>query len=418
MKKYKCSVCGQIFESAGMPDVCPICNAGRNALSEVVESNLFKLDTAEKFVIIGGGIASLECAKAIRDRNATASITLICGEGIIPYNRPMLSKLLATGLPFERLAVEPYGYYQKHSITLVCDATVTAVNTTDKTVALSDGRVLGYDKLCIATGANANNPITATDGSVPVHVLRTLSDALTLEDFGNGKKVFIVGGGILGVEAAAGLKKMGADVTVLERGDRIVAAQADEETSYRFADALERAGIAVRVNASVEKIENGCVFFSNGSSEKADAVLASAGVRSEISLAKAAGLATDRGIKVDRQMRSSVPDVFAAGDCAQVDGFTGGLWSTSSPQGTVAGAVMAGDKGLYEQPLISTVFEELGIAIFICGRINGEGLTYSIERTEDTYSKLVYSAGKLVGCILFGNIDRAYKLQSMINGKE
>ena len=419
MKKYKCSVCGQVFESEGMPEVCPICGAGQDAIEEAADSISFSRDTIEKFVIIGGGIAGLECAKAIRKRNNTAQITMICGEGIIPYNRPMLSKLLASGLPFDALAAEPYDYYKKHNINLVCDASASKIQTEEKSVELTDGRKLIYDKLCIATGANANNPIVNTDGSIPVKVLRTLRDALELEDIGKGRKIFIVGGGILGIEAAAGLKKMGADVTVLERGDRIIKQQADEETSFRLADSLENAGIGIRLNTSVEKIADSTVFFTDGTEEAADVVLASAGVRSEISLAKEAGIATDRGIIADRLMRTSVQDIFAAGDCAQLEGFLGGLWATSAPQGAVAGAVMAGDESAeYEPPVISTLFEEAGASMFICGRINGSDLRYEIERSPETYSKLAYSGDKLTGFILFGDIRRAYELRNIVEGKE
>lgn len=419
MKKYKCNVCGQIFESESMPEVCPICGAGRDAIEEVADSINFSRDTIEKFVIIGGGIAGLECAKAIRKRNNTAQITMICGEGIIPYNRPMLSKLLASGLPFDALAVETYDYYQKHNINLICDALASKIQTKEKIVELTDGRKLAYDKLCIATGANANNPIGNTDGSIPVKVLRTLRDALELESIGNGSKIFIVGGGILGIEAAAGLKKMGADVKVLERGDRIIKQQADEEASFRLADSLEKAGIGIRLNISVEKISRKTVFFTDGTEESADMILASAGVRSEISLAKEAGIATDRGIIVDRFMRTSVQDVFAAGDCAQLDGFLGGLWATSSPQGAIAGAVMAGDESAeYKQPVISTLFEEFGASMFICGRINGSNLRYEVESSAEAYSKLAYSGDKLTGFILFGDIRRAYDLRNIVAGKE
>ena len=418
MKKYKCTVCGQIFEGDA-PDVCPICGAGREAIEEIGVVSDFNRDTLEKFVIIGGGIAGLECAKAIRQRNKTADITMVCGEGVIPYNRPMLSKLLAYGLPFETLAAEPYDYYIKHGIKLICDASVSKIRTSDKTAELTDGRSLDYDKLCIATGANANNPINNTDGSIPVLVLRTLRDALELERVGKSSKIFIVGGGILGIEAAAGLKKMGADITVLERGDRIIKQQADEETSLRLTEALEKAGIRILLNISVEKVCEGKVHFTNGTNEAADIVLASAGVRSEISLAAEAGLAADRGIIVDNCMRTSEKDVFAAGDCAQLAGHLGGLWATSAPQGEIAGSVMAGDESAaYEQPVITTLFEEAGASMFICGRINGDDLRYEIESSAYAYSKLAYSGEKLAGFILFGDISRAYELKSVIDGKE
>ena len=202
VQRWRCLVCGQIFEGTEPPVPCPVCGAGKDAFEPVSDNGpAFSNNTDQSFVIIGGGVAALETAKAIRERDHTASIRVICGEGTFPYNRPALSDVIADGFSFQSITLEPFSYYGENHIEMIFDEAVS-IDKADKTVALKNGAQLHYDKLCIAVGANAFNPLKSGEETIPCSVLRTFDDSQQILEQAAGKPVIVLGGGILGIEAA------------------------------------------------------------------------------------------------------------------------------------------------------------------------------------------------------------------------
>ncbi len=408
-KKWRCMVCGQVFEGDHPPVPCPVCGAGEQAFEPVAEeTEVFHRDTQEHFVLIGGGAAAMECAKALRQRNKTAAITMICGEGVLPYNRPALSDVVADGLSYLSIMLQDASWYEnEQNFTMVTEAKAARILPNEKKVELENGQTFSYDKLLIATGADPFMPVTLAPDAMPAFSLRTFADAQALLSAAKPQRhAAIVGGGILGIEAAVALAGRGLKVTVLEYGDRIIKAQADEFVSKRLAEHLESRGMTVRTGVSVSRVEKDHLLLSDGSALACDLVLVSAGVRSQTALAKDCGIAVERGIVVDASMRTSLPDIYAAGDCAEYQGRTCGLWSTAAAMGKTAGSAMAGQPETEYLPLPpATVFEEDGISIFSAGNTgspNSQTLLFE-NRFSNIYRKLVFEGGRLTGVIFYGD---------------
>ncbi len=416
--KWRCEVCLQVFEGDQPPVPCPVCGAGVDAFVPVAEEQgAYKRDAYENIVIIGGGVAGLEAARSVRERNSLAAIAVICGEGRPPYNRPALSDVVADGYSFAAIELEDADFYGKNRITLIMDARAERVDTAAHTVHLSDGRELRYDKLCLATGASAFNPVKEEAGSVPCTVLRTYDDALRVMEYASGgNRAVIVGGGILGIEAAAALRERGCRVTVLELSGGLLSLQADEETSEHIRSALESAGIHVITGLSVASVDASGAQLTDGSRIDADFILASAGIRSDTRLARDMGLLTNRGVAVDEWMRTSMENVFAAGDCAQVNGKVAGLWSAAAAQGQAAGASMAGDDSApYMEAVPATSFEGLGVKLFSAGRVRGKSLSVmSFKEPYGSYKKLFFEKGALCGAVFFGDAGKSAGAISLI----
>lgn len=345
--KWKCTVCGYIHEGNEPPDECPMCGLGAELFEPLAEEKTdkkFKKDTSERFVIIGGGAAAYECALAIRERNKKCSIVMLSSEEVPPYYRPSLSKMIAEGLDIENIVLEKESFYDEVDITLWTGVTVTKIDISNKTVILDNEGIIDYDKLCICTGARAFNPIKAGENGIPMQTLRTFSDAQNLISLAKEKKnALIIGGGILGIEAAESLNKLGVNVMVAELSDRILSAQPDEEKSASEKARLELMGIKILTNISSTETTSNGVLLKNGSVIEADFALVSAGIRSNISIAEEAGLEVNRGIIVDEKMKTSADDVYAAGDCAELNGKVGGLWTVATEQGEIAGSAMTGE---------------------------------------------------------------------------
>ena len=405
--KWRCLVCGQVFEGEEPPVPCPVCGAGRDAFEPAAgeEAPPFRLDTQEKFVIIGAGAAGFECAKALRQRNHTASITLIGQEDPMPYNRPALSDVIADGYSLPNVLLESYDFFEANQISLITGETVAAVDLERKTVQTQSGETYAYDKLCVATGAAPFNPIKRPDNGVPVKTLRTFEDAQEIIRLAQGKNVLVVGGGILGLEAAAALRERGCKVTVVELADRILALQADAAGSQAVREGFEQLGISVHTGKTVKDVTESGAVLTDGTVLEADMILVSIGVRSNLGLIQAMGLQCGRGVIVNEWMETSQKDVYACGDCAEFSGRVPGLWPVAVSQGQAAGAAMAGDReSPYTPPIASLVFEYAGIHLFSAGNVKDETETRLTLHDRKNYKLLYFQQGKLCGTLFLGDL--------------
>ena len=276
----------------------------------------------ETIVIIGAGQAGAQAVQSLRADGFSGPITMVGDEAYPPYQRPPLSKAYLLGT-FERprLFLKADTYYAEAGCEVLLDTSAKAIHRAERTVELSDGRKLAYDKLLLATGARVRR-LKCPGADLPgIHYLKTIADVDGLQDvFHAGKRIAIVGGGYIGLEVAAVGAKRGLDVTVFEAMDRLMARAVSPELSAFYAAEHEKAGVTLKLKTGVEAIEgDGKVerVIAGGQSYPADIVLVGIGVIPCDELAVAAGLASEDGIVVDQNARTGDPHIWAAGDCTR-----------------------------------------------------------------------------------------------------
>ena len=272
-------------------------------------------------VVIGAGQAGASCVAKLRNGGFEGKITLIGAEPCPPYQRPPLSKGYLLGdMTLERLFLRPEAFYADQGIALKTDCRVTAIDPEARVLSTTEGEV-AYDELVLATGSLPRRLPAAIGGDlVGVFTVRDLADVDAMAPrFVKGAKVLIVGGGYIGLEAAAVAAKLGLEVTLVEMADRILQRVAAPETSDYFRALHEGHGVTLREGVGLERLlGEGHVTgarLSDGTEIAADFVITGVGIEPDITLAKAAGIEIDNGIKVDAQGRTSVPGIWAAGDC-------------------------------------------------------------------------------------------------------
>lgn len=403
----QCLVCGEVFDAA--LGQCPVCGVGLEQCKPVqLSAPEGGSDTAEKFLILGGGTAAFNAAKAIRERNATCSIVILTSEDALPYNRPMLTKTLLSGASPEDIAIEPASWYDERDIYVVTGCTVTAIDPAEKLVACQGGMGFAYDKLIYALGARCFLPPIPGSDQPHVVTIRTVDDARRVRSFiGAGEDAVVIGGGVLGLEAAWALRQGKVNVTILEQGPQIMARQIDADAAALLTEAIAAQGVTLLHNAKTERIGADQVTLADGSVLPAKLVIVSAGIRANTAVAEAAGLAVSRNIVVDEHMRTSAPDVYACGDCAVYGGLSYGLWSEASEMGRIAGVNASGGDEAYAPVSRPLIFHGMGTALFALGDCGKKGLDYQVRelRRDGRYEKYYLAAGRLTGAILLGDIS-------------
>jgi flavorubredoxin/NADPH-dependent 2,4-dienoyl-CoA reductase/sulfur reductase-like enzyme/rubredoxin len=407
--RWRCLVCGYIHVGAEPPEICPACGVGKeNFVRESIEDEFIN-DSKERFAIIGGGIAALSAAEAIRKRNRTAEIIMLSEEKNRPYFRPALSDLLSEDLPDNRLFVYDNAWYENNRIDLRTATRVAKIDTTAKKLELENGQNIEFDKLIIATGARSNIPPINGAEKQGVFSLRSLEDAFTLKEaMKSAKKAVVIGGGVLGLEAVWEMVSNKIPVTVVEHNQRLMPRQLDEASSARLQELIIKKGVKLCLGVATEEIMGESqvtgVKLSNGEILEADLVLLSTGVRPNVKLAQEAGINVEQGIVVDDNMRTSVNNIYAAGDVAQFGERPVGLWPVSMEMGRIAGAAAAGDWVQYKQPLLSTMLVAFDREIFSIGEVNLPAeecrVVEVVDPVEQYYKKSYIKDGVLLGEII------------------
>ncbi len=420
-KFWKCLVCGAVVEGNEPPAACPVCGVGPKQFVEVeVADTSFISEKEERFVIIGSGAAGITACEEIRKRNKVCTIEIISSEEVIAYNRPMLTKGILSEVDPINFFVKPYDWYQENKIRLSLGATVQSIDKDKKEIILDSGDVRSYDKLILATGAEAFiPPIPGADKS-GVFAIRKLHDVNQLQEFlETVEHAAVIGGGILGLEAAWELKKAGKSVTVIEMAPRIMGKQLDERASQLLKDATEHVGIQVVTGIGISEITGNAsatgVKLSDNSVVKAELVILSTGVKQNIYLAKEIGAETDRSIKVNDKMETSIKDIYACGDCAEFEGVNYAIWGQAVEMGKTAGINAVGDEYQYEAFTPSNAFNGMGISLFAVGD-NGKDpnkvyKTFEVyDGAKKTYEKLYFVNNRFCGGILMGDVSKSAKL--------
>ncbi len=410
----KCLVCGEIFDSS--VETCPVCGVGPENFVAVADTDTgYRRDSEEKFVILGGGTAALNAAKAIRQRNSTASIVMLSEENELPYDRPMLTKAMFSNVSGGAIASEKTEWYAENHINLRLSSKVEKLDTEKKEVLLTDGSVFPYDKCVYALGSHSFIPPFRGKELPEVVSIRSIKDVEKVHGLAKGaKNAVVIGGGVLGLEAAWELKKAKLNVTVLEGAPVLMAGKVDAETVEMLTKIAKEKGINIRVGVKIEEIsgtDHVTGVVANGEAFAADFVLVSTGVRANIAVAQAAGIPTDRAVIVDANMAAGVADVYAAGDCAQYDGANLAIWAVASEMGRIAGANAAGEKLVYVPEIHGMSFHGMGTALFSMGDIGTKAdVSYKTVEIRDekkqTLEKFWFRNNVLSGAVLLGDVSR------------
>ncbi len=421
-KLVKCLVCGEIFDAS--LGACPVCGVGLEQCQPVDEEEIsYRVDTDRNYLIIGGCTAAVSAADAIRQRDATGHITLLSAENYLPINRPMLIKEIDVVVTEpETIQAHSAEWYEKRKLDFRLGCTATAIHPETKTVETADGQVFSYDKLIIATGAECFIPPIKGSDKPGVIAVRHFEDTKELWDrMATAKSAVVIGGGILGLEAAREFMRSGIAVTVLEATPQIMWRQIDAVSSSLLRQAMKKMHIECYEGVNVVEIEGEgkptAVRLSDGRVFPADVVVMSCGVKANTQIAVTAGVQADRAIPVDMFMRTNVEDIYACGDCCYYDGVNYQLMAEASAQGRVAGAHAAGDPNVYfANRLIGMHVEGIGATMFAIGDAGkNEKLPYKTVKTQDElrnrHETYWFSGGALKGAVVI-NADE--KMQDVI----
>lgn len=374
------------------------------------------------YIIIGGGIAGVSAAEAIREVDKIGRIILICKEAELPYYRMNLTRYLAGDIHVSALPLHPDDWYRSQAVELMLNTSVDSINPATKEVSLVRNGKLSYDKLILANGAQPFVPPFPGRDLKGVWSVRTHSDADNiLYCCVPPIRVVCIGGGLLGLENAGALAKRGADVTVIETFDWLLPRQLPKEGGKQLEKLILKMGIKVVTGGKVKEMRGEgavrAVAFEDGSELPAELVLITTGVAADTDLAKAAGLKVNKGVVVDEQMRTSEPDIFAAGDISECNGKLYGLWMPAKAQGTVAGHNAAGKNDVFPEMPPSAKLKVLGIDLFSIGQIapTDPNDVLISEAIGEDFTGFVLRDGKLIGASLLGDVSLAAEVKEAVN---
>lgn len=366
----------------------------------------------ERIVVIGNGAAGSTVANELRRLGPSASIDLVAQETHPFYNRMAIGRLLYETQGIEDLYFVTQDAMSKKNINVRLNTLARAVDRDRKMVVLGTGETLAYDRLFLANGARAFAPPIPGMDKPGAFVLREASDAQAIRAWRQSEScdtAMVLGGGVLGVEAADALRKLRLRTTVVQRSGRLMDRELDEKGSRILQTFLTRIGIEVVTGASAEELlgEDRVreVRLTDGTTQPCDLFIACAGVRPNTDLAREAGLEVDRGVLVDESMRTSDPDIFAVGDVAERPGQIGGLWTVGTSQAEIASAAIfeIEREATPPPPLVSLKMEGIDVKGFGTKEA-GDGIEEICDpnEPENIHRRLFIENGKIVGAVFVG----------------
>ena len=415
----KCLVCGEIFDSS--LEICPVCGVGKeNFIPVEVEETGYVNNTQEYYVILGNGAAGFNAAKAIRERDKTGAVILISNEPYPAYNRPMLTKSIVAGLSADQIAIEGPDWYEENKVYQMLGKEIAGVDMEAKEVLLGSGEKVHFTRLIYALGSECFIPPVDGSSLPEVVAIRRLADVERLEKLmKQTSEAVVIGGGVLGLEAAWELKKAGIHVTVLEAAPVLMGRQLDAGSAEILKEIAAKSGVEIRTGVSAAAIEGeehvSGVQLSDGTVIPVQLVVVSAGVRPNTALAEKIGLETGRAVKVNSRMETTVEGIYACGDCAEYEGTDLALWPEAVEQGRIAGANAAGEELEYEPVEAALTFHGMNTALFAagdCGR-NPDLLYKTVEFRDmgkGQYRKYFFLNNRLSGVILLGDLSEMAKM--------
>ena len=366
----------------------------------------------QKLIIIGAGMATGRALETLLETAPNAyEVTLFNAEPRGNYNRIMLSPVLAGDKTYAEIETHTPAWYAENGVTCRFGEKIASIDRTAKTVTAENGNVLAYDKLLFGTGSNPFMiPLPGHDLE-GVIAYRDLEDTERMMDLGPDHKCVVIGGGLLGLEAAAGMAARGVDVTVVHIMGHLMERQLDEAAGYLLRNALVAKGITVKCSANSKEIlgKDGHVralLLDDGTELPCDLLVMAVGIRPNVKLAQDAGLAIGRGIHVDDQMVTSDPDILAVGECVEHDGAIFGLVAPLYDQARVAAMTLLEEEAQFVQKELSTKLKVTGCDLFSAGDFaESEGREDIVFRdpARGVYRRLVIENNVIIGAVMYGD---------------
>lgn len=376
-----------------------------------------------RYVIIGGSAAAIGCIEGVRSVDKTGEIILITGETEWNYSRPLISYLLEGKTTRDKMWCRPDSFFTRNGVTVKAGVLATALDAGDRTVRLSTGERLAYDRLLAATGSRPFvPPIPGLETVERTFCFQTLSDASALaEALRPESRVLILGAGLTGVKCAEGIRGLCAQIAIADLAPRVLPAVLDDTAAAMVQARMEEKGVRFYLNDSAAAFRGNTARLQSGTELEFDVLVTAVGVRPNTQLVADAGGAVDRGILVDGRCATTLPDVYAAGDCAQgYDAVSGEkrmlpLWPNAVLQGETAGINMAGGRADYTQGIALNASGAFGLHMVTAGSYEGESFT--VQR-DGSYKRLVTADGVLKGVIMVGDVSRAGIYTDLIRKKK
>ena len=382
----------------------------------------------EKLILVGNGMAGVRCLEEIlKYRPETFEITVFGSESHVNYNRILLSSVLQGGASFDDLTINDRDWYEQHGIQLFTGETVIKIDTDKQIIQTDKNRSHSYDRLILATGSVPfllPIPGAEKDGVI---TFRTIEDCQKMIEAANHyQKAVVIGGGVLGLEAARGLVNLGMEVSVVHISSYLMERQLDETAAKMLQKELENQGMKFLLEKVTQEIIGNNriegLRFKDGTVVEADLLVMAAGVRPNIQLAKESGIAVNRAILVNDYMETTIPNIYAVGECVEHREMVYGLVKPLYEQGQVLAKRICGiDSKGYEGSVLSTQLKISGVDVFSVGEFQEDKRSKSIKIFDDlegVYKKLVFQDQKIIGAVLFGDTNERTRLLDMILKKQ
>lgn len=426
-EQWRCLNCEYVCNGTSPPGICPVCGVTEKFF-EAFEENPEAVDSESNdnlhIVIAGGGIAGISAAEAVRQSDKNAKITVLSKEKHYPYYRLNLTRYLAGEIDESQLLLHDKNWYNTRDIDLIKDCELCSIDRKEKKIRLRSEKYLSYDKLIMTMGSHAFIPPIPGVNRENITALRTKDDAdFILDKCSASISIALIGGGLLGLEAAGALAKRGLDVTLIEGFGWLLPRQLNERAGRLLESSIQDSGIKLITGRQIREIAGDdrvrSILLDNGAVVKAELVIISTGVRSNSYIGRLADLEVNRGIVVNNYLESSDKDIYAAGDVAEHHGQSYGTWGPSMFQGTIAGMNAAGKRSEFAGIPRSNMLKVLGYDLFSIGKINGEDASFiSMEHSENgSYYFFFFHDSLMVGAILMGDTSLSATVKIMIEKK-
>lgn len=365
-----------------------------------------------KYVIIGNSVAAVGAVEAIRKNDKKGRIVIISNEKYHTYSRPLISYLLMGKTDEEKMKYRDNNFYVENMCELMLEKTAQRIDIGQKQVILDDGEYVSYDNLLIATGSSPFiPPIKGLNDLKNKFTFATLDDAKQLENvLKENLKVLIVGAGLIGLKCAEGISKKNVKITCVDLSTRVLSSILDTESSEIIKNHLIKNNIEFYLDKQIIEFKENAAVLNDNTRIPFDVLVMAVGVRPNISLLKDIGGETNRGILIDERCKTSIPNIYAAGDCCEsLDASTGekklmALLPNAYMQGECAGMNMSGKDYVFDKAILMNAIGLFGKHILTAGTYKGD---VYYEADQQNYKKLFYSDNKLNGFILIGNIEKA-----------
>ncbi len=377
-----------------------------------------------QYVVIGNGVAAVGCIEGIRKEDAAGKIIVISEEPHPVYCRPLISYYLEGKTNLEKMAYRDKNFYERMECEVLYGKKAVQIDPSTKQIALNDDTVIPYDKLCIATGSSPFvPPFTGLESVEQKHSFMTIDDMLELEaSINENSDVLIVGAGLIGLKCAEGLKDRVSSITICDLADRVLSSILDADCAAIMQKHLEQNGINFMLNDSAISFDKNTAFMKSGKTVRFDVLVLAVGVRANTSLIKGIGGEVNRGILISNKMETSIPDIYAAGDCTEGEDISFhdkrvlAILPNAYMQGNCAGINMAGGSSVFDKGIPMNSIGFFGLHAMTAGSYYTaeQGCELYEEKSEGTLKRLFTSGDYLTGFILIGATERAGIYTSLI----